>query len=191
MGRNTQGVKGIKLRGADYVVGMVVAMPELDLLTVCENGFGKRTPIGVVEDVPVEGENGAIEDEVAAPEEAVEDVPVTENPSDEEAGEEASTASGMKYRRQRRGGLGVKDIRTSDRNGKVVDIAVVADTDEVMMVTSNGIIQRIRVSDIRRIGRNTQGVRIIRLDEGDKLVSLAPVPREEEVVGAAEPPPSV
>ena len=89
---------------------------------------------------------------------------------------EASVTSNNQYRRQRRGGKGVRDIKTTKRNGKVVDVLSVIDSDEVLMVTSRGKIQRIRASDINTIGRNTQGVRIIRLDEGDTLVSCAVIP---------------
>ena len=146
----------------------------LDLLTVCENGFGKRTPFGPPEqgddadssdDIPVEpaGESAAETAEGA--------------PAGEESGE--AVRSGMSFRRQRRGGKGLRNIKTTERNGKVVDITAVSDTDEVLMITAGGIIQRIRAGDVSRIGRNTQGVRIIRLDDGDKLVSLARVPPEE------------
>lgn len=87
-----------------------------------------------------------------------------------------------------RGGKGVRDIKTTARNGKVVDVLSVIDSDEVLMVTSRGKIQRIRASDINIIGRNTQGVRIIRLDEGDTLVSCAVIPGDvidEEAAKAA------
>jgi DNA gyrase subunit A len=178
MGRDTRGVKGISLRGDDVVVGMVVANPQLDLLTVSENGYGKRTPIGA-EAPPTEAVNGEGSEDAEVAETA-------EPPAEEDGGEDSAASSGMKYRRQRRGGLGLRDIRTSERNGKAVDVVTVSETDQVLMVTSNGIIQRIRVADIRRIGRNTQGVRIIRLDEGDKLVSLAVVPNEDEAVDAVE-----
>ena len=60
----------------------------------------------------------------------------------------------------------------------MVDIVAVADDDEVIMITARGKIQRVRASDISQIGRNTQGVRIIRLDEEDTLVSLARIPAE-------------
>lgn len=186
MGRATFGVKGINLVEGDYVVGMVVANPEMDLLTVCENGYGKRTPFGpgVADDgasdegevadetveaaapEPVSGEGVAGEGEGAEPEAAA-----------EESGE--SARSGMSFRRQRRGGKGLRNIKTTERNGKVVDVTAVNDQDEVLMITAGGIIQRIHARDVSRIGRNTQGVRIIRLDDGDKLVSLARVPPEE------------
>jgi len=77
------------------------------------------------------------------------------------------------YRRQSRGGVGVINIKTTERNGKVVAVKTVTDEDELMLVTANGIVIRLALKDIRAIGRNTQGVRMIRLDEGDKLVAVA------------------
>jgi DNA gyrase subunit A len=171
MGRATFGVKGIDLADGDFVVGMVVAHPEMDLLTVCENGYGKRTPFGPPEIVG-DDDNGD------SPDATTETVPETgESPPVDLVGE--TLKSGTTYRRQRRGGKGLRNIRTTDRNGKVVDVIGVNAADEVLMITAGGIIQRVRAADISRIGRNTQGVRIIRLDEGDKLVSLARVPPEE------------
>jgi DNA gyrase subunit A len=83
------------------------------------------------------------------------------------------------YRSQNRGGKGLIDIKTTERNGPVVAIAKVTDADEVMLTTSGGIIIRTRVPDINLIGRNTQGVRIIKLDGGDAVGSLAKLPEEE------------
>ncbi len=83
------------------------------------------------------------------------------------------------YRSQSRGGKGLIDIKTTDRNGPVVAIAKVSDDDEVMLTTIGGIIIRTRVGDISTIGRNTQGVRLIRVDEGDTVGSLAKLPEEE------------
>jgi DNA gyrase subunit A len=186
MGRATRGVKGIALSEGDRAVGMVVAHPDRELLTVCENGYGKRTPFGLPELAPGEEE----EDDATAAEaegEAAETAPAGPVADEAAEGEEGATAvpedtsrSGMRFRRQNRGGKGLRNIRTSERNGKVVDVLSVSEDDQVLMVTSGGIIQRIRAADISRIGRNTQGVRIIRLDDGDKLASLALVPREEE-----------
>ena len=120
---------------------MVVAERERFMLTVCENGYGKRTPFGFG------------------------------NADDNDDADEVS--SGMRYRRQGRGGKGLRDIKTTDRNGKVVDVLSVSEDDEVLMITSGGKIQRIRAADISVIGRNTQGVRVIRLDDSDSLVSCA------------------
>ena len=147
MGRATRGVKGISLGSGEYVVGMVVAQAERTLLTVCELGYGKRTPFGT-------GISSGDEDE-------------------EEAEANAIVSSSAQYRRQRRGGKGLRDIKTTNRNGKVVDVLSVTDDDEVLMITAKGKIQRLKASEISTIGRNTQGVRVIRLDDGDSLVSCA------------------
>lgn len=194
MGRNTRGVKGISLTKGDHVVGMVVAKPDLALLTVCENGYGKRTIIGYVESeeaVIVNGESTAevgvpapeTSDEVADEGDA-EAIDESADSGDEDASD--SPRSNMYYRRQRRGGKGIRDIRTSDRNGKVVDVVAVQDDDEVMMITAGGKIQRIRAKDVSIVGRNTQGVRVISLTEGDKLVSVARIPAEVVEDGNSE-----
>ena len=191
MGRATRGVKGIKLKKDEIVVGMVVADPVRTLLSICEFGYGKRTPFG-----PGELDSSeAMSDDAPLDETVVDDDAngIAEDASNEamESGEdegEASVTSNNQYRRQRRGGKGVRDIKTTARNGKVVDVLSVIDSDEVLMVTSRGKIQRIRASDINIIGRNTQGVRIIRLDEGDTLVSCAVIPGDvidEEAAKAA------
>lgn len=133
MGRPAHGVRGIKLEDGDEVVGMVVAVGDDDpasLLTVCANGFGKRTALA-------------------------------------------------EYRSQSRGGKGLIDIKTTERNGPVVAITKVEDDDEVMITTTGGIIIRTRVRDISLIGRNTQGVRLIRVDEGDSVSSVAKLPKDE------------
>lgn len=129
MGRTARGVKGIKLRGGDQVVDMVIAKPGGSLLTVCEKGFGKQT---------------SLDD----------------------------------YRSQNRGGVGLINIKTSDRNGKVVALKGVNADDDLMLISGNGIIIRTGLDQLRDIGRNTQGVRLIRLDTGDKLVAVARVVKE-------------
>jgi DNA gyrase subunit A len=171
MGRNTRGVKGISLAEGDEVVGMVVADPDGYLLTVCENGYGKRTPFGA----NVAGEDPA-EAEVEEPlEEQTEEVP-------EEAAEEAEAGkdrSGMRYRKQRRGGKGLRDIRTTDRNGLVVGVQSVREDDDIMLITTQGMVNRTHIREIRVVGRNTQGVRIMNLGEGDKIASIAKIARED------------
>jgi DNA gyrase subunit A len=98
------------------------------------------------------------------------------------------------YRSQGRGGKGLIDIKTSDRNGPVVAIAKVTDDDEVMLTTTGGILIRTKIADTRPIGRNTQGVRLIRVEEGDSVCSLAKLPEteltEEQEVALSEPPPA-
>ncbi len=124
MGRSAYGVRGMQLREGDVVVAMVVVAEGATLLTVCENGFGKRTELS-------------------------------------------------EYRQQTRGGIGLKNVQTSDRNGLVIDIANVIDTDEVLLVSEQGQIIRMTAGDLRPIGRDTQGVKLMDLAEGDKLVSMA------------------
>jgi len=123
MGRASRGVKGIKLRTGDAVVDMIIVEPSTALLTVCENGFGKRTDLG-------------------------------------------------DYRAQSRAGLGLINIKTTERNGKVVALKATHDDDELMLITANGIIIRTGLEQVRAIGRNTQGVKIMRLDSGDKIVAV-------------------
>lgn len=189
MGRNTSGVKGISLRKGDSLVGMVVADPEATLLTVSRNGYGKRTPFGPNEvlDTVELPEEGVPEEEAPGSDVPGSDVPGSEAlPGDTPAGdaaegeaEEEGGSSTFRYRTQRRAGKGVRDIKTSDRNGPVVGIVSVRDDDELLMVTAGGKIQRIKASDISVIGRNTQGVRVMSLDDGDTLVAVARAPREE------------
>lgn len=90
------------------------------------------------------------------------------------------------YRAQNRGGKGLIDIQTSERNGPVVAVAKVTDDDEVMLTTSSGMVIRTKIDSIRTIGRNTQGVRLIRVEEGDTVSSLAKLPLEELAVTEAE-----
>jgi len=131
MGRVSRGVMGIRLRPKDTVVDMaVVADEKASLLTICENGYGKRTNLD-------------------------------------------------NYRSQSRGGIGLINIKTSDRNGKVVALKSVQYTDELMMITAHGIIIRTGLDQIRSIGRNTQGVRLIKLKADDKLVAAAKIVCEE------------
>lgn len=145
MGRSARGVRGMTLRADDRVVDMAVVKPGASLLTVCENGFGKRTDIG-------------------------------------------------EYRLIRRGGRGVINIKTTERNGEVVALKAVGDDDELMMITGKGIMLRTNLDAVREIGRATQGVRLIRIDEGDKLVAVTRIAKEEtngsngESTAAAQPP---
>ena len=133
MGRVSTGVKGISLREGeeDEVVDMVVVRENSTLLTICENGYGKRT-------------------------------------------------SQTEYPCKHRAGQGVIDIKTSQRNGPVVACREIESEEEVMVVTQNGIMIRISVQDISTIGRNTQGVRVINLDEGDRVIDMAPLPVSED-----------
>ena len=179
-GRDTYGVKGINLGSGDLVVGMVVTDPDGALLTICENGYGKRTPFGanLEEEVDEEGEtpDAPVADAPGAPESG--------EPGAAPTGDDAQERSGMRYRKQRRGGKGLRDIRATDRNGPVVGVAPVRENDDIMLITTQGMVNRTHVREIRLIGRNTQGVRIMNLNEGDKIASLAKVAQED--IGPAE-----
>jgi DNA gyrase subunit A len=185
MGRNTRGVKGITLVGDDEVVGMVVSDPEGYLLTVCANGYGKRTPFGanVAGDVADEAEEPV--DEAAIEPAAVEPTAEAEEGSEDGPQDRSS----MRYRKQRRGGKGVRDVRTSERNGPVVGVLAVRDTDDIMLITVGGMVNRTHVAEVRVVGRNTQGVRVMGLKEGDRVATLAKVAREEEGTAEATPAP--
>lgn len=125
-GRGARGVRGIRLIGNDCVVGMDIVRDDATLLTITENGFGKRTQFG-------------------------------------------------EYRKMNRGGQGVITIISSIRNGMVVDVKAINETDELMVTTSGGIIIRVPVSDIRIQGRNTQGVKIMNVKNKDKVMAVARV----------------
>ena len=153
MGRNTSGVKGINLQRGDELVGMVVAAPDATLLTACEKGYGKRTNFGPN---TVAADDDTEDDQV-----------------------EDETASSARYRRQRRGGKGVRDIKTTARNGKVIGIVRIDSDDELLLMTSRGKIQRIVAGEISVVGRNTMGVRIMGLDQGDTLAAVKRVPKDE------------
>ncbi|MCE5341240.1 MAG: DNA gyrase subunit A [Planctomycetaceae bacterium] len=84
------------------------------------------------------------------------------------------------YRSQNRGGIGLINIKTSDRNGNVVAIKTVKGDDDIMLITAKGIIIRTGLDELREIGRNTQGVRLIKLDEDDKVVAVERVVKEEK-----------
>ena len=101
-------------------------------------------------------------------------------PNSEDDGNEDEASSNNRYRVQKRGGKGVRDIKTTERNGKVIGILPVNDDDEILLMTSRGKLQRIACSDIKTIGRNTQGVRIMSLDDDDALAVIVRVPRDED-----------
>ncbi len=189
MGRNTSGVKGIKLGADDHLVGMVVADPEATLLTVCAKGYGKRTFFGPNspasgEGPPADGDEaelpgaGAPEAELAEAETHEADTELPEAPAEDETDDESGGSSGNRYRTQRRGGKGLRDIKTTDRNGPVVSVVDVRDDDEVLVMTARGKLQRFIAGEISVIGRNTQGVRIMSLDDGDTVAAVVRVPRD-------------
>ena len=153
MGRNSTGVKGVKLDGdKDEVVGMIVVNQEnikdTNLLVVSEKGYGKRSFI-----------------------------------KDPETGEE-------EYRITGRGGKGVKTINVTDKTGSLIAIKPVADGDHLMIITKKGVLIRIHVSDLRVMGRATQGVRLINLKGDDEIAAVARV-RKEAVEDEMEENPEV
>ena len=178
MGRNTSGVKGISLTKDDTVVGMVVADPSATLLTLCENGYGKRTYFGAGETLaPAADEGEGAENGEAEATEAVVSDPASDATNGDN-GDELGSAN--TYRTQRRGGKGVIDIKTTKRNGRVIGVAPVTDEDELLMMTARGKIQRVAAKEISIISRNTQGVRIMSLDEGDTVAAIVRVPIEKD-----------
>jgi DNA gyrase subunit A len=132
MGRDARGVRGMRLSGKQNLIGMVVAQPDGDILTVTANGYGKRTPLA---DYPVRG----------------------------------------------RGGMGVISIQTSARNGPVVGAVQVVESEQVMLVTNAGTAIRTTVASISLLGRNTQGVKLMGVGEGELLAGLAVVAPEDAV----------
>jgi DNA gyrase subunit A len=193
MGRNTQGVKGISLQEGDEVIGMVVTDPDGYLLTVCEKGYGKRTPFGanIAGEAPAEEEESGVRSQESEEEPALESAAApTEEPAEGEAGEGEAVKdrTTMRYRKQRRGGKGLRDIRTSERNGPVIGVLSVRDGDDIMLITAQGMVNRTHVNEIRIVGRNTQGVRIMGLNEGDKIASIAKVAKEDAEAPVAEQP---
>jgi len=132
MGRTAAGVRGIRLRKGDKVVGAVnLQRKGTSILVATQKGFGKRSE----------------EDE---------------------------------YRTSHRGGKGIFTVKTSDKTGKMVAIKEVVNTDDVVIVTSDGMVIRQHAANIRVAGRNTQGVHLIRLNEGDTIAAVAAVVAEEE-----------
>lgn len=175
MGRNSSGVKGVSLQKDDELVGMVVANPDATLLTATEFGYGKRTPFGpnATSDAPddsTEASDSQPSTSVGGPDSA------TDEGANESADENNSSA---KYRTQNRGGKGLRDIKTTDRNGRVIGVVSVTDADELLLMTSRGKLQRIRIAEVSTIGRNTQGVRIMSVEKGDTLTAIVRVPLEE------------
>ena len=112
-----------------------------------------------------------------------------DRPSHDDTSEEPFPSSSLKvshghsgqqrYRTQRRGGKGLRDIKTTARNGSVVGIVRVHSDDELIMISSRGKLQRIAVADVSTIGHNTQGVRIMGLDKDDTVAAVVRVPKEE------------
>ena len=143
MGRTAVGVRGIKLRKGDYVIGAVRALPDKTLLIITENGFGKRT---------------AIEEYVRA------------------GGEP-----------QHRGGLGLKGYQITDKTGKAAGVKAVDDTDDILLISDDGTMIRMAAADVNLYSRTAQGVKVMRVAEGSKVIALARVEKvEEETMGSED-----
>ncbi|MCX6768936.1 MAG: DNA gyrase subunit A [Candidatus Micrarchaeota archaeon] len=126
VGRSAAGVRGIKLRKGDELVSATVTKNQF-LLTITENGYGKKTPVS-------------------------------------------------EYRLQGRGGFGVINMKTGDRNGDVINLRCVNDDEDAILTTASGMLIRVPVKEISTVGRNTLGVRVIKLREGEKASSFTTVP---------------
>ncbi|MBM4306129.1 MAG: DNA gyrase subunit A [Deltaproteobacteria bacterium] len=130
MGRTAHGIRGIRISKGDEVVGMEVVVPHTSLLTVTENGYGKR-----------------------------------------------SQAS--EYRIQNRGGSGIFTVKRTKKTGDVVGVKAITDDDELMIISNKGKIIRLRAADIPVQGRSTQGVRLITIEEGERVVAVAKLAEKE------------
>lgn len=136
MGRTAVGVRGIKLREGDFVIGAVRAWEGSTLLTITENGFGKRTYI-----------------------------------------EEYIRSGGEP---QHRGGYGLKGYQITDKTGPAAAVKVVRETDDIMVISDDGTIIRMPAADVNIYGRSAQGVRVMRIGDGTKVISLARAEAEAE-----------
>ncbi|MEG0765107.1 MAG: DNA gyrase C-terminal beta-propeller domain-containing protein, partial [Pseudoflavonifractor sp.] len=135
MGRDACGVRGIRLRDGDFVVGAARAHADGTLLMVTENGYGKRTPV-------VEYLRG--------------DAPQT------------------------RGGYGLKGYNVTDKTGSIVGVKVVSEEDDLLLINNQGVIIRMAAATVNVYSRTAQGVKLMNLDEGVKVISLALTDHEEE-----------
>ena len=135
MGREAVGVRGIRLKDGDWVVGAEIAQPDASVLSITEKGYGKRTP-------------------------ASEYIRGGEEP-------------------QHRGGSGMKNYNITDKTGPVAAVKVVQNSDDVLVVSDDGVIIRMEAAGISELGRATQGVRIMRLSEGARVISVALTDRAE------------
>jgi len=138
MGRHAHGVRAMKLAEGDYLVGVEVVEKDGLILSMGENGYGKRTPLD-------------------------------------------------SYRLTARGGKGVINMKTTGKTGKVVAILSVKEDTDLVIVSQNGKIIRIEASTIRQAGRSTQGVRLVSLEEGDKVAAASVIPDTENGDGADQP----
>jgi DNA gyrase subunit A len=182
MGRGAAGVKAISLRGDDHVVEMdvlpasdeVVPTTTEDGVSTTDQGVSPTTEEGVspIEEIVEETESES-DEEVIATDTRGQMLTVTEK------GFGKRTPVSM-YRLQSRGGTGVINIKITEKNGKVAGIAHVKGDEQILLITEQGMIIRTTVADLRPMGRSTQGVRVINLDENDRVVAAVKVVSESE-----------
>jgi DNA gyrase subunit A len=165
MGRGAAGVKGISLREGDYVV-------EMDVLPASGEAAPELLPEGEEPEI-VESEPEGDDAEIIVSDERGQVLTITEKGF----GKRTPVSA---YRLQSRGGIGVTNIKTTDKNGKVAGISYVFEDDQVLLITEQGMIIRTNVADIRSIGRNTQGVRVINIDENDLVVAAVKLVDKDE-----------
>lgn len=132
MGRTARGVRAIKFRGDDYIVGATKIFDDsATILTVTERGMGRRSAVS-------------------------------------------------SYRLQRRGGMGLKNYPVSEEKGSVIGIRTLGPDDDVILISADGVIIRIRANDLRVMGRTASGVRVMRLGENDRVATFSRTPHDEE-----------
>ncbi|WP_125702175.1 DNA gyrase subunit A [Lacticaseibacillus daqingensis] len=131
MGRSATGVRGVRLREGDYVVGSDVLKPDAEVFVISEQGYGKRTPAA---EYPVKG----------------------------------------------RGGKGIKTANVTEKNGPLAGVATVNGDEDIMVMTDSGVMIRFSIADVSQTGRATLGVRLIRVDDGAKVATMAKVAPEPD-----------
>jgi DNA gyrase subunit A len=144
MGRTAIGVRGIRLRKGDYCVGAARTRESGSVLTVTENGYGKRTPID-------EYLRGVV-------------------------------CEGSEKSAQSRGGLGLKNYNITEKTGKVADVKIVDDNDDILIISDDGTIIRMAASDISTYSRATQGVKLMRIGDDARVISIARTDKDEEPI---------
>ncbi len=138
MGRSAAGVRGIRLRGEDYVIGAAPLNPGSNVLVISENGFGKQT---AASEYPIKG----------------------------------------------RGGLGVKTVNVTEKNGPLVGLTTVNGDEDIMLVTDQGVIIRFGIKSVSQTGRSAIGVHLIKMDNGARVATIAKVDKEDDSEEAESP----
>ncbi|WP_297079590.1 DNA gyrase subunit A [uncultured Enterococcus sp.] len=137
MGRMAAGVRGIRLRDEDYVVGSAILHEDSEVLVITENGYGKRT---ASQEYPIKG----------------------------------------------RGGKGIKTANITEKNGPLTGLATVSGDEDILMITNKGVIIRFNVASVSQTGRSTLGVRLMKMENGAKVVTMATVEPEELELSSEE-----